>query len=40
VPSLSLPSRPALALAAAAAAAATAGLVWYSSRRRARFGTV
>jgi HAD superfamily hydrolase (TIGR01490 family) len=42
VPSLSMPSRPVLAMAAAAATAAvaTAGLVWYSSRRRARFGTV
>jgi HAD superfamily hydrolase (TIGR01490 family) len=42
VPSLSMPSRPALAVAAAAATAAiaTAGLVWYTSRRRARFGTV
>jgi HAD superfamily hydrolase (TIGR01490 family) len=42
VPSLSMPSRPVLAVAAAAATAAvaTAGLVWYSSRRRARFGMV
>jgi hypothetical protein len=42
VPSLSMPSRPALTLAAAAATAAvaTAGLVWYSSRRRTRFGPV
>ncbi|WP_314178168.1 HAD family hydrolase [Streptomyces winkii] len=40
VPTLSMPSRPALAIAAAAlgAAAATAGLVWYTSQRRsARF---
>jgi HAD superfamily hydrolase (TIGR01490 family) len=40
IPSLSMPSRPALAIAAAAvgAAAATAGLVWYTSQRRgARF---
>ena len=38
LPSLSMPSRPALALTAAAvgAAAATAGLVWYNSRRRSR----
>ncbi len=36
VPSLSMPPRPVLALAAAVgAAAATAGLVWYTSRRRA-----
>jgi HAD superfamily hydrolase (TIGR01490 family) len=36
VPSLSMPSRPALAIAAAAvgAAVATAGLVWYTSQRR------
>ncbi|MBR7677897.1 haloacid dehalogenase-like hydrolase, partial [Streptomyces daliensis] len=41
IPSLSMPSRPALAVTAAAvgAAAATAGLVWYTSRRRARFGS-
>ncbi|NLU75546.1 HAD family hydrolase [Streptomyces sp. HNM0575] len=40
VPGLSMPSRPALAIAAAAvgAAVATAGLVWYTSQRRgARF---
>ncbi|RAJ61758.1 HAD superfamily hydrolase (TIGR01490 family) [Streptomyces sp. Amel2xB2] len=40
IPSLSMPSRPALAIAAAAvgAAAATAGLVWYTTQRRgARF---
>ncbi|OEU90509.1 inhibition of morphological differentiation protein [Streptomyces abyssalis] len=43
IPSLSMPSRPALAIAAAAvgAAAATAGLVWYTSQRRgARFERV
>jgi HAD superfamily hydrolase (TIGR01490 family) len=35
VPSLSMPGRPALAMAAAVGAAvATAGLVWYASRRR------
>ncbi|MCF6522574.1 HAD family phosphatase [Streptomyces sp. JJ36] len=40
LPSLSMPSRSALAVTGAAvvAAAATAGLVWYTSRRRARFG--
>ncbi|MGH3310640.1 MAG: HAD family hydrolase [Streptomyces sp.] len=40
MPTFSMPSRPALALTAAAvgAAAATAGLVWYTSHRRARFG--
>ncbi|SCK47497.1 HAD family phosphatase [Streptomyces sp. WMMB 322] len=40
VPSLAMPSRPAMAIAAAAlgAAAATAGLVWYTNQRRsARF---
>ncbi|MEU9794106.1 HAD family hydrolase [Streptomyces sparsogenes] len=38
VPSLSMPPRPVLALAAAVgAAAATAGLVWYTSRRRAPY---
>jgi HAD superfamily hydrolase (TIGR01490 family) len=39
IPSLSMPSRPALAIAVAAvgAAAATAGLVWYTSQRRARY---
>lgn len=42
VPSLSMPSRPALAVAAAAVAAgaATAGIVWYANRRRARFGAL
>ncbi|WP_210593616.1 HAD family phosphatase [Streptomyces sp. GESEQ-35] len=36
MPTLSVPSRPALvAVAAIGAAAATAGLVWYASRRRA-----
>lgn len=42
LPSLSMPSRPVLTVAAAAvtAAAATAGLVWYASKRRARFGVV
>ncbi len=42
LPSLSMPSRPTLAVAAAAllAGAATAGVVWYSGRRRARFDTV
>ncbi len=34
LPSLSMPSRPVLAAAALTAAAATAGLVWYSARRR------
>lgn len=36
IPGLSMPSRPALAIAAAAvgAAAATAGAVWYTNRRR------
>ncbi|UGY95117.1 HAD family hydrolase [Streptomyces gobiensis] len=39
VPTLSMPPRPVLAAAAAVgAAAATAGLVWYTSRRRARYG--
>jgi hypothetical protein len=42
IPSLSMPSRPALAIAAAAigAAAVTGGLVWYTSQRRARFARV
>jgi HAD superfamily hydrolase (TIGR01490 family) len=40
VPAFTMPQRPALAAAVAVgAAAATAGLVWYASRRRARFGT-
>lgn len=34
VPSLAIPTGPALALAAVGAAAATAGLVWYATRRR------
>ncbi|MCT2589910.1 HAD-IB family hydrolase [Streptomyces sp. N2-109] len=42
LPSLSMPSRPVLAVAAAAvtAAAATAGLVWFASKRRARFSAL
>jgi HAD superfamily hydrolase (TIGR01490 family) len=42
LPSWSMPSRPTLAVAGAAvlAAAVTAGVVWYSGRRRARFGPV
>jgi HAD superfamily hydrolase (TIGR01490 family) len=41
VPSLPVPPSPALvAVAAAGAAAATAGLVWYTSRRRARHKTL
>lgn len=36
VPTVSLPSRPALAAVAVAAGAATAGIVWLASRRRAR----
>ncbi|GAA2430060.1 HAD family hydrolase [Streptomyces macrosporus] len=41
LPALSMPQRPALAAAVAVgAAAATAGLVWYASRRRARFDAV
>ncbi len=41
LPAFSMPQRPALAAAVAVgAAAATAGLVWYASRRRARFDTV
>ncbi|MFR9672869.1 HAD family hydrolase [Streptomyces sp. TR06-5] len=41
LPSWTMPTRPALAVAGAAvlAAAATAGIVWYSGRRRARPGT-
>ncbi len=40
-PSLSMPPRPALAVAAAVgAAAATAGLVWYTNRRRALYARV
>ncbi|MDG9702744.1 HAD family phosphatase [Streptomyces sp. DH37] len=41
VPAFTMPQRPAVAAAVAVgAAAATAGLVWYASRRRARFGAV
>jgi HAD superfamily hydrolase (TIGR01490 family) len=42
LPALSMPSRPTLAVAAAAllAGAVTAGAVWYTGRRRARFETV
>ncbi|WP_031509229.1 HAD family hydrolase [Streptomyces megasporus] len=41
LPAFSMPQRPALAAAVAVgAAAATAGLVWYASRRRARFDAV
>lgn len=42
LPSWSMPSRPTLAVAGAAllAAVATAGVVWYSGRRRTRFHTV
>ena len=42
LPSFSMPSRPLLAVAAAAlvAGATTAGLVWYTNRRRARFEAV
>jgi HAD superfamily hydrolase (TIGR01490 family) len=41
VPGLSMPPRPVLAaVAAVSAAAATAGLVWYTSRRRARYGAL
>ncbi|CAM5326474.1 Morphological differentiation-associated protein OS=Streptomyces antimycoticus OX=68175 GN=SANT12839_046880 PE=3 SV=1 [Streptomyces antimycoticus] len=40
-PSLSMPPRPVLAVAAAVgAAAATAGLVWYTNRRRALYARV
>ncbi|MBI0295347.1 HAD family hydrolase [Streptomyces sp. PRKS01-29] len=40
-PSLSMPPRPALALAAAVgAAAATAGLLWYTNRRRALYARI
>ncbi|GLV74994.1 HAD family hydrolase [Streptomyces hygroscopicus] len=40
-PSLSMPPRPVLAMAAAVgAAAATAGLVWYTNRRRAPYGRI
>ncbi|MGW8378602.1 HAD family hydrolase [Streptomyces sp. ODS28] len=40
IPNLSMPSRPVLAVTAAAvgAAAAAAGLVWYTSRHRERYG--
>ncbi|MFC5723535.1 HAD family hydrolase [Streptomyces gamaensis] len=34
LPSLSLPSRPALVVAAVGAAAVTAGLIWFTARRR------
>jgi phosphoserine phosphatase len=37
IPSLSMPSGPALVMAAVGAAAATAGLVWLASRRRRLF---
>ncbi|MDN3053269.1 HAD-IB family hydrolase [Streptomyces sp. SRF1] len=39
-PSLSMPPRPVLAMAAAVGAAATAGLVWYTNRRRAPYARI